>query len=248
MVFFGKTVVLVGYQKVFTFACLLLITAAASAQNSGPPKLMMDFSLYPYQRMVDSDNDLTVTTNANLPGRFSYFSYLNFKGVVTDGDAEFVRSEQNIRYAISDKLPLDLNLQGVFAGGTGDDFYQLGVGWRINDTPAWAEFFDRINMVYRLTFHLQRFASDDSGAWGLEHWFKVTFPGRFDRVYLSGFVDQTFGQDLPAALPSNPIVGEVQLGVRLWDKFYAIGEYRVNQLRLGDENNFAAGIEYKFSW
>lgn len=248
MGFIGETAVLTECRKIFTCFCLLVAASTANAQNSGPPKLTIDFSLYPYQRMVDNDNDFTVTTNANLPGRFSYFSYLNFKGVVTDGDSEFARSEQNLRYTLSEKLPLDLNFQAVFAGGAGDDFSQLGLGWRINDTPAWADFFDRINMVYRLTFHLQRFASDDSGAWGLEHWFKVTFPGRFDRVYLSGFVDQTFGQDLPAALPSNPVIGEVQLGVRLWDRFYAIGEYRVNQLRVGDENNFAAGIEYKFSW
>jgi hypothetical protein len=62
------------------------------------------------------------------------------------------------------------------------------------------------------------------------------------------FVDQINDQPGPEAWPSNPVVGEVQLGVRLWKRFYAIGEYRVNQKCVGDEENFAAGIEYKVRW
>ena len=116
----------------------------------------------------------------------------------------------------------------------------------IKITPM--EFFERINLTYRMTFQLRRFGVDDNDGWAMEHFFRMTFPGVSERLYLSGFVDQIFDQPGPEAWPSNPIVGELQLGVRLWNRFYAIGEYRVNQKRVGDEENFAAGIEYKLRW
>jgi len=225
-----------------------LLSASANAQEGGRPKLMADFSLYPYQSSVKDDVDFTTTINARLPGRFSYFGYVNTRGVVTDGSARFVRSEQNLRYSLSDKVPLDLNYQSVLIRGDGNDFYQIGLGWRVHDTPAWQDFFRRINLTYRLTFHLRQYSVDDNDAWAMEHFFRMTFPGISDRLYLSGFLDQTFNQDLPDTLPRNPIVAETQFGMRMFDRFYAIGEYRINQRRVGDERNFAVGIEYKFRW
>ncbi len=230
------------------FLALALLAAPAVAQQSGPPILRIDFSLYPYQRTIDNDTDFTTTINASLPGRFSYFGYVNMSGVVTSGNAVFTRSEQNLRYSVADKLPLDLSIQGIFVRGDGNDFYQLGISWRVHDTPGWAGFFDRINLIYRMNFQLKRFSVEDSSVWQMEHFFLMKFPNVSERLYLSGFLDQTYDQELPDALPKSPIVAEVQLGVRLWDNFYAIGEYRVNQRRVGSEYNFAAGIEYKFRW
>ena len=234
--------------RTLLFITIGLAAFSTHAQENKPPQVFVDFSLYPYQHKIKDDVDFTTMIRANLPGRFSYFSYMNFKGVVTGGSAVFDRSEQNLRYAFSDKLPIDFNFQGVLVRGDGNDFYQIGLGWRLHDTPAWENFFDRINLVYRLTFQLRRFSVDNNDGWALEHFFRMTFPGISERLYLSGFVDQIFDQEVPDAWPSNPIVGEVQLGVRLWDRFYAIGEYRVNQKRVGDEYNFAAGIEYRFRW
>lgn len=184
--------------------------------------------------------------NAKLPARFSYFSYMNF-GVFGDSGSEFDRSEQNIRWAVSDKLPIDLNLQGLLIGN-GNNYWLLGVGWRLHDTSFFEAFFDRINLIYRLTLQFKRLSSDNDDAWQLEHYFKMTFPGISDRLYLSGFVDQTFNLDLPDTFPTNPIVTEVQLGMRMFNRFYAVTEYRVNQYRLGNEHNLAIGIEYQFRW
>ena len=116
---------------------MILAAFSVHAQEGGPPKLAVDFSLYPYLHTIKDDVDFTITTNAALPGRFSYFSYINMKGVVSSGSAVFDRSEQNLRYSVSEKLPLDLNFQGVLVHGDGNDFYQLGIGWRIHDTPGW---------------------------------------------------------------------------------------------------------------
>lgn len=215
------------------------------AQEGGPPRLRVDFSLYPLQRTVKNDVDFTTTVNAVLPGRLSYFGYINVQGVVTDGNAAFVRSEQNLRYAISHAVPLDLNFQGVLVRGDGNDFYQLGVGWRAHDTPGLQAFFERLNLVYRVTLQLRRFEFADNDSWQMEHFFRMNLSERF---YLSGFVDQTFDLDLSAALPRTPIVTEVQFGMRLAADFYAVAEYRRNDFRIGDEENLAAGIEYKFRW
>ena len=82
----------------------------------------------------------------------------------------------------------------------------------------------------------------------MEHYFKLRFPGLSDRLYLSGFIDQTFDLDMPDEFPDVLIVAEVQGGVRIWKNFYAVVEYRNNDFRLGNESNLAAGIEYKYTW
>jgi hypothetical protein len=227
---------------------LLLLGYAAQAQDGGPPKLTISANLYPYLSSVEDDVDATIQTLADLPGGFSYFSYVNMKGVVTDGSAVFDRSEQNLRYSISEKLPLDLNLQGVFAKGDGNDFYQVGMTWRVHDTSAWSDFFDRNNIIYRLTVQLKQFNTGVSGVWAMEHWFLWRMNRISDRLYMSGFIDQTFGQELPDTMPSSPIIAEVQFGARVWKDLYAVVEYRNNQRRVGNEENVAVGIEYKFRW
>jgi len=234
----------IRFARVAIFV-ILLLAMQAHAQNDGPPRLRIDFSLYPYQRTVASDVDFTTTINAVLPGRFSYFSYVNVQGAVTDGSAVLARSEQNLRYAVTETLPIDLNLQGVLARGDGNDFYQLGLGWRVDDTPGFRKFFDRINLVYRMTLQLKRFEFEDDDAWQMEHFFRMDLSERF---YLSGFVDQTFDLDTDEDLPNTPIVREIQFGTRLFGDFYIIVEYRRNEFRVGREDNLAAGIEYKFRW
>lgn len=230
--------------------CLLTYLAWAChlACAADAPALLIDANLYPYLDRFDSDTDFTLVTNAPLPGGISYFSFVNVRGTVSDGSTRFVRSEQNLRWSVSDKAPIDLNLQAILAAGNDNDQLQLGAAWRVSDTRALEKVFQRLNLTYRVNFHLKRFTSGDEKVWQLEHFFRMTFPDLTERLYISGFVDQTFDLDLPEALPANPIVAEVQLGVRLFDRFYAVTEYRVNRLRRTNEYNLAAGIEYKFRW
>jgi hypothetical protein len=228
------------------FTVALLVPAMAIAQ--GRPLVSIDSNLYPYQSQIDNDTDLTFITNARLPARFSYFSYINFRGATTGDAIAFTRSEQTLRWGISENLPLDLSFQAVLVDGSGNDFSQLGISWPVHNTPGLSEFFDRINLIYRITFQLKRFGSTDNKVWQTEQYFKMKFPGLSERVYLSGFIDQTFDLDHADALPKNPVVLEVQAGVRLWKNFYGVAEYRVNDFRLGNEYNLAAGIEYQHAW
>ena len=227
---------------------IALLSVPALASGQGPPRFSIDTNLYPYQSKVDGDTDLTLVTNLRLPARFSYFSYVNFVGATNGDSFGALRSEQNLRWSIAEKLPIDLNFQAVLIDGAGNDFSQLGIGWRLHDTPGLSEFFERINLIYRLTFQLKRFGNVDTDSWQTEQFFKMTFPGLSERLYLSGFIDQTYDLDVPDVLPKNPVVLEVQGGVRIWHQFYAIGEYRRNDYRVGREENFAAGIEFKYAF
>ena len=232
-------------------AFIIFLSAAspvAAAETDLPPWLRVEANLYPWQRDIKNDTDFTLVINARLPARFSYFSYVNMRGVVTSGDTQFLRSEQNLRWGISDKLPIDLATQAIFARGNGNDALQFGFSWRVHDTAAFDEFFDRIGLIYRTNIYLKRFTSGDEDVWQMEHFFRWNVPGTAKRLYLGGFLDQTFDLDLPDEFPDRPIVTEVQLGVRVFKQLHIVTEYRNNDFRLGNERNLAAGIEYKFAW
>lgn len=219
-----------------------------AADQGTPPKLAVDLNWYPYLSPVENDADISIVINAPLPRRFSYFSFMNFSSLSHSGTASFDRSEQNLRWSISENLPLDLNLQALLVGGDASDALQLGIGWRASDTTALKNFFGRLNLRYRLTLHFKRFTSADDSVWQMEHFFRLTFPGISDRLYLSGFVDQTFDIDLPDTYRKNPIVAEVQLGFRIYDRLYAVTEFRNNDFRPSESQNLAVGVEYKFRW
>ena len=233
---------------VAAFILFAIVAAPAFGQEKLAPRVSGELSAYPYLDRVPDDVDVTLTVNARLSRRFSYFSYQNFRGVFSTGDARFDRSEQNLRFAVSEKLPIDLNLQAVIVKGDGNDLWLLGIGWRLHDTGFLKDFFDRLNLKYRLTFQLKRFASFDEDALQLEHFFKMRFPRESERFYLSGFIDQTFNSDLPNTISHNPIVTEIQFGARLFGQFNAVAEYRINQRRTSENHNFALGIEYSFRW
>jgi hypothetical protein len=211
-------------------------------------KLAFEVSLYPYMNPVKTDTDLSATVTAPLPGRFSYFSFFNVRHVLSAGDVAFDRTEQNLRFSISDTVPIDLNLQAVLVAGDADDHLQLGIGWRLNDTVWLKDFFEKLNLTYRLTFHLTQLSTAEPSFWQMEHNFRMTFPAISDRLYLSGFLDQTFGLEQTGNLPRHPIVTEVQLGLRLFARLYAVTEYRINDYRTAEPHNIGMGFEYKFRW
>lgn len=220
---------------------------AFAADDEGPPRLLVNTSVYPYLDRVQQDADFSVTINADLPGKFSYSSFANLTGTLTSNELELDRSEQNLRWHLHEAWPVYLNAQAVLIGGSGNDYQQLGFGWQVHEAPAFKAIFGRMNLIYTQTFQLKQFNNFDNSAWELENFFLLRFPHLSRRLYVSGFVDIAFDLDLPAELPKNPIVAEVQAGVRVWRDFYLVSEYRLNEFRAGDEHNLAVGIEYKYS-
>ncbi len=221
---------------------------ATSANSLGG---IIDFNVYPYMSDVESDNVVTINVASKLPNRFSYFSLSNFGNQALESELEETLSfytEQNVRWQIREDQPFDLTLQVNLRSGENNDRHRLGIRWRINQSKALAEWFERIHLSWSMNFHLVQFDNEAPNVWQIEHVYKLAFPWLTERLYLAGFIDHTFNQDLPSGMPSNPIVGETQIGYRLFDHFYFVTEYRVNQYRRDDVNNLAMGLEYIIKW
>lgn len=230
-------------------ACFAVCTTASSLAKPGTG--FVDFNAYPVLTEINTDSVYTVNILANLPNRWQYFSLTNF--INTDPSKELSDSfnyytEQNLRWAISEDLPLDLTVQLNVRSGSRNERLRLGFRWRLNNTSALEEFFKSIHFSHSINFHVVQLDYETADVWQMEHVFRKTFPDISDRLYLAGFVDHTFNQDLPASFPSSPIVGEAQLGCRLVDNWHLIAEYRVNEYRRSNTKNLAIGVEYIHRW
>ena len=233
--------------------CLLFIVinfqvSASVKDTSGG---FIDANVYPYLSDVNNDNVISINAFAKLSNRFSYFSLINL-GNEEDEDAlselNTFYTEQNIRWQVSKGSPLDLTLQMNFRSGDDNDRHRLGFRWRINDTQLFKAAFKAINLNWSINFHLKQFDNVSEDIWQMEHVFRMTFPTLTNRLYLAGFIDHTFNENLSDKMPSNPMVGEVQLGFRLIENLFLVAEYRVNEYRRADVNNMALGLEYLIKW
>ncbi len=211
----------------------------------------VDLNVYPYLSDVEADSVATINIAANLENRFSYFSLTNFiNQPATDElqDTTGYYTEQNIRWQIADQSPLDLTAQFNFRTGQDNDRHRLGFRWRMADTEWLKEYFAAVYLSWSMNFHLYQWDSEPGHVWQIEHSFRMTFPYVSDRLYLAGFIDHTFNQDLPDSYPASPVVWETQLGYEVFENFFAIAEYRVNQYNRQDVNNVAVGVEYLMKW
>jgi hypothetical protein len=197
---------------------------------------------------------ITINALANFPYRFQYFSLTNFFSDIGDDnifDLDSFYSEQNIRWSLSKKSPLDLTLQGVFRSGNNNDLMRSGIRWRLNNTKIFTKFFKKINVFYSINFHLlQTNFEDEINGWQIEHVYRINlFPKNFDnRVYLTGFADHNM--TYLAALQGNNHywVTEHQLGIKLISELYAVFEYRYNEYLRSRKNGFGLGLEYKINF
>ena len=231
---------------------LVMATAGVQAgevKNSGGG--FLDFNFYPYLSDVDNDNVFTLNIAASLPNRFSYFSLLNIGNQAQESefnDTVSYYTEQNVRWQVTDTAPVDLTAQYNMRSGEDNDRLRLGFRWRLDDATFLKSAFDAIHLSYSINFHMLQIDDADEDIWQMEHVFMLKFPFLTNRLYLAGFVDHTFNEELPESIPDNPMVGEAQLGMRLVENLYLVTEYRLNQYRRSDVNNLSAGFEYKIKW
>ena len=187
----------------------------------------MDFNGY-----YDNRGGSTFTINylAILNKRLSYFSFINYQQggfeVKNLNDFDFFYSEHNLTYSPFNKIPIDINVQAVLIGGEKNDKLRLAPSWRVHNTPVIDKFFKKINLAYGINFHVLQFGFHpplDDFTWQIEHFYKLDIlPEKLNnRGYISIFADNTMGDEIAKGL-----VMEHQLGVRLWDQFYAVAEYR----------------------
>jgi hypothetical protein len=207
----------------------------------------VDFNVYPYQTKVNHDTTFTINAFLNLSNRFSYFSLTNFSNrsdssKLSNLDTFF--TEQNLRWQISYTSPFELTIQSNLKGSK-NNRHRLGVRWSLNKSVFIAPLLNSINLKYFLNWHAIQFVHQENNIWQLEHAFSITFPYISDRLYLRGFADHIFNENLPATIHNNPVVAEAQLGYKLLSNTFAVVEYRVNQYRRSNVNNIAVGLEYK---
>ena len=245
-----------SFKAKFIFAALVTATflsfnLQAMAQTKNSQGGFLDFNLYPYLSDVDNDNVFTLNIASKLDNRISYFSLLNIgnqSGKSELDDTLTYYTEQNIRWQITEDAPLDLTLQFNFRSGADNDRHRLGIRWRLNNTNALQEFFKTINLSYAINLHFLTIDNEAPHVWQLEHAFFMKFPYLSKKLYLAGFIDHTFNQDLAGNMPKSPIVAEAQLGYEVMDNFFIITEYRIIQYRRSDVNNLAVGLQYKMNW
>lgn len=240
---------LFGYSLIsLIFPVILLsINAQAAAKGEG----FLDINAYPYLSDVENDSTVTINVFHKFSSRFSYFSLNNLASESSDTELKHLDtyySEQNLRWKIAETSPLDLTLQMNFRKGQKNNRHRIGVRWRLHDTDFLSDFMRSINLKYFLNWHAIQFDHDKGQAWQIEHAYRLKFPYLSDRLYISGFIDHTFNEELPSNIPKNPIVAETQFGYRVYDSFYLVAEYRLNQYRRSDVNNFAIGMEYTLKW
>lgn len=237
-------------RNALLLAILIFAYATTPAQARDWPEGFLDFNAYPYLSQTQDDNYLTVNAAAQLHARLSYFSLTNF-GEQARGDGarhSTYYTEQNLRWRVSPGAPLDLTVQLNFRDGSNNDRYRFGVRWRLSDTPGLSSAFSRANLTYSINWHAVQVDNEPGRMWQLEHVFMLRAPYLTDRLYLAGFVDHTFNQQLPEQFPERPIVAEAQLGYRLLKGLHAIAEYRINDYRRANVNNLALGVQYKWRW
>ena len=238
-------------KKSMIFLFLLFTQSLISSETRNSRGGFIDLNIYSYLSDVDNDNVITINIFSNLPNRFSYFSLINIgnqSGVSELKDTDSYYTEQNIRWKIFNESPFDLTLQANLRSGENNDKLRLGFRWSLNNTSFLQNIFTHLNLSYSINFHIIQFDVNPQYVWQIEHVFDMRFPYISDRLYLAGFIDHTFNEDVSVGIPNNPIVGEAQFGIRIIDNLYIIAEYHLNEYRINDVNNFAAGIEYMIKW
>jgi len=156
-------------------------------------------------------------------------------------------TEQNLTWAPPGTKPIAWNIQWNLRSPDNNDRLRLAPQWLVHQTPVLDRILGALNLTYKINFHVVQWDDETHGdyVWQMEHVYRVNvFPGWFDnRVYMSGFVDHTFGG------PNNPaVVTEHQIGLRVIDNWYAIAEYRRNEYRKGNEDSLGLGVEYKINY
>lgn len=230
---------------------LILLLIFFSSNSECYARGFLDFNVYPYLIDVENDSVITINAGAEVTSRLSYFSLTNFINQANSSalsEIDTFYSEQNIRWKISPDSPFDATWQSNFRSGERNDRHRIGVRWRLNDTASLSDFLKKINLSYAINLHAIQFDHESPNVWQLEHAFYLKLPQLSHNLYVSGFIDHTFNQELPPDVPKSPIVAEIQIGYKIAENLFAVSEYRINEYRRSGVNNLAVGLQYKLNW
>ena len=225
-------------------------TKAYAGEVKNSTSGFFDFNFYPYLKDKSNGSVYTLNMGANLPHRLSFFALVSTNNQEDREEFEDTNNyyiEQNIRWQVTEGNPLDLTIQHNMRGGEDNDRLRLGFRWRMNDTSFLQDAFNAIHMKWSINFHVLQLDHTDNEDWQMEHVWRFSFPYLTDRLYLGGFADHTFGDDVKPGHNSHLYL-ESQFGYRLFNNFYVVSEYRYSEHSEGDPNDLAVGFEYKLKW
>lgn len=215
----------------------------------------LDFNVYPYLADDPGDSVFTLNMLAILPRGFSYFGFVNFNNdphrkPLMDTNGYY--SEHTLNYTFWDKLPIDALIQYNARSGTANDRFRVGVRLRVDAVPYLGDLLKKMYVSYGVNFHFYQLDHQtDRYVTQIEQFGRMDFPYLDNRLYISAFGDRTFNEGLQKLLGlrrRNPLVSEIQAGLRLYDQVYFIYEFRILEYRPADVVNHAIGGEYVAKW
>lgn len=222
------------------------VQASPNEESTPPPKRTGFIDLNGYYDSRGATG-LTINVLANLPASIQYFSLTNVSNATNAmslKDLDSFYSEQNLRWAPFEALPVALTGQLVIRSGEQNDMFRIGVRWNLSQTSV----FSSLGLNYSVTFHGHQFDFIKEKGWRgqLEHAYRLKpFTGHFgSRFYLAGFVDHSLWLKGPAGTNANQVVTEHQLGGRLFDGLHAVVELRYNQYLADKQLGVGFGFQY----
>lgn len=231
-------------MKGFVFLVNFFLEMDLYAQSDSveiEPTGFIDLNAY-----YDTRNEIDANINlfSTLGQHLSYFSFINFSGHSNALDTDGYYSEQNLIYQPFLKVPIKIDLQGVFKSGSANDLVRIGLRWQLTKTKLWSDFFNKIGFNYFVTLFGSQMTFDKEHSWlpQLQHVYRFNFLK--GRIYLGGFIDQNLNLFTSDRMT---YVSEHQLGIRVFKSFYLVSEYRYNDF-LTRKSGLGIGAEYKINF
>lgn len=226
---------------------LLLVSMMSSLVASDEVKGFFDLNFYPYTE-ERADNIFTLNVLAKFSRGFEYFSLTNVGRESPKNDYDeinFLLSEQNIRWMVPRTSEIvQLATQALVRDESNNEAFRFGPRLAFHNIPLVQNVLAAVNAKYWISFYGAQYDEVRSGyRWQMEHVFRVTlFPKTFsNRVYLGGFADHNISHDNGT---THTWLQEAQVGVRLFQDFYAVIEQRYNEFQRGNESSMGLGLEY----
>ncbi len=226
---------------------LCILCGSVNAQEAPKKKKITGFADFNGYYDTRQFSVLTINLLANLPYRFQYFSLTNFQSPKRSFDLESFYSEQNLRWGVHKKIPLEVTFQYVLRQGVDNDDFRFGLKWNVHKTPVLDSAFHKIHFRYSINPMFFQFRSNTKPAYMtiIEHVYRLNIaPGPLNnRLYIGGFADQNFVYSNGKV--SLRWVSEHQRGIRLVSQLYAVAEFRVNTFQPEEQLGLGYGLEYK---
>lgn len=230
----------------FAFVLFVLSFHCSQAQEDNKPRAdksasgFLDFNGY-YDSRERSEATLNILANSPSK-RFQYFSLTNVTGQQDNGDLSGLFSEQNLRWKLSSSSPWYINYQSVIRGGPDNDAARIGLRCIVDQTKIVKQLIKGLPIKYAVATFLAEAAYQTHVRWftQLEHVYRIGLIKNI--LYLAGFADQNMRIENDAL--KIDWVTEHQLGFMLYDNFYLVTEYRINEY-LAQSTGWGFGLEYK---